>query len=209
MDRVVNYSITLNQLPETLRKIASDIPKQYFKQITRELAGECMFYMMQYSPSSLKAGRGYRGPPLRFSIEVKDRSSGTSAPAYLVTPTKMVHSSRGSHNLASILEAGSEGGQLLVPVNAQAMKFTAITTTTTGKLATTKTGKVRKSKKTPWGTVILTKKTEWSTTFSRGHRRGDIPPQRFIQRTWMKMRSIATEFVVDKLVQVYEREAPR
>ena len=104
----LNYHVDASKIRDLAKKLFVDIPPYAMNEATMSIAGETYGVMMQESPSSSKSGRGYRGPPLRFSITVER----ISPLVYSIGPTKKV----GGKDLGIILTRGSPGGQMIRPL---------------------------------------------------------------------------------------------
>jgi len=114
----VVYTVSLEELLPTINRVIDEVTPRGLYEAVRALSYRGVEIMMDESPSSLKSGRGYRGPPMRFSIEALDQSTPDEA-VFVVTPTKMVD----GYRLADILENGSPGGKKIIPVGAKMLKF--------------------------------------------------------------------------------------
>ena len=201
----LTYNVTLSQLPKMLKMIFEEVPEKYLKDITRKYASVVNSKMQTNSPSSLKSGRGHRGAPLRFSVKTKDETKDVKNPTYFITPTKMVSSSRGTYNLASILEDGSKGGQKIVPVNAKMLKFTG--KSSAGRYVTTPIGikKTQRSALIREARKIRASPKSNKAIFKFSVTRGDIPPQRFIRKTYNETNDGIHSFVADEFYKLYSK----
>ena len=217
----ITYNITLDKLPELLRRIYYDIPNTHLREVTKGAASLVHTDLVNNCPTS--KDRGYRGPPLRFSVMTKDISKSADNPVFIVTPTKKVSSSKGEYNLAAILENGSKGGQVILPINGPYLKFTA-TKKVGGKLITKQTAskaqlKMIKGTKLEGKAISVfaskrlvseaSAKTTSKAVWARRVIRGDIPPQHFIRKTFNQSRSKVPDYIVSKLTEIYSRESTK
>ena len=112
----INYFIDARDLERFLPSLLIGAPETAARRATHVIAGVVQSTMMDESPSSYKSGRGYRGPPLRFSITTKPLGKY----ALSVGPTKYVD----GKSLGAMIEAGTHSRVMIRPKNRQALKFT-------------------------------------------------------------------------------------
>lgn len=111
----INYFIDARDLERFLPSLLIGAPEVAAKRATQVIAGITQETMMKECPSSFKSGRGYRGPPLRFSISTKPLGKW----AWSVGPTKMVD----GKSLGGMIEAGTNSRVVIRPKSAKALKF--------------------------------------------------------------------------------------
>ena len=117
------YTVSVEELLPTIKHIIHIATPNAIHEAVRALAYRAVEVMMEESPSSLKSGRGYRGPPFRLSVKAVNHSTPNEA-IYTITPTKTVTSSTGAkHELWKILHYGSENPVIIKPVNRKMLKF--------------------------------------------------------------------------------------
>ena len=111
----ITYWIDASEINTLAEKLFTVIPKQAIEEAKRKVALEAQRYIMAEAPIPIsKAGRIERGP-LWSTVTIDIVGDG-----YSVGPTKKVS---GHWDLASIIEFGSAGGQILRPRTKKVMKF--------------------------------------------------------------------------------------
>ena len=115
----VMFDVDIDKLPMFIDQISNEVPIQTLLEASHEVSYATITTMMELSPSSLKSGRGYRGPPLRHSIKTDNmRVSGDEA-SFETGPTKKVD----GHDLGLILEKGSNNQVIIKPKKGKYLKF--------------------------------------------------------------------------------------
>jgi len=115
MPRVVNYVVDVRELVPALDRFINGVTERARDEALDRIKWRGQVVMMEECPSSLKSGRGYRGPPLRFSIKGTKPDSETVK----VGPTKRVD----GYDLGAMMELGSNNPVLITPKNRKFLKF--------------------------------------------------------------------------------------
>ena len=143
----VNYEVDIDQLSPLIDHILNKTAPEAVRAALQEVGFQTNLEMQGQCPSSLKSGRGYRGPPLRHSIQNKFIDDNT----VWIGPPKMVD----GHNLGLMMEKVSTNQRIITPTSRTYLKF-----------FWKKTGRIH---------------------FEKSVKRGIIPPNPFVRRTYQIM----------------------
>jgi len=115
----VTLDVDIDEIETVMNQIFDEIPIQALSEATYEVSYATIRTMMEKSPSSLKSGRGYRGPPLRFSVKTDNMKISKDEASFETGPTKKVD----GYDLGLILEKGSNNPVVIKPKKGMYLKF--------------------------------------------------------------------------------------
>ena len=111
----ISYWIDASQIESLAEKLFIQVPEHAIEDAKREVAQMAKNYIMAEAPTSFGKESQHTGTPLWSTVTIDIVGDG-----YSVGPTKKVSC---HWDLASIIEFGSAGGQILRPRTKKMMKF--------------------------------------------------------------------------------------